>query len=45
MGAALGIKFQGESTLWCKQKNYHNFTIFDTCGTLIYHNGCLEIIL
>jgi hypothetical protein len=32
----------GESTLWCKQKNYHSLTVFNTYGTLIYHGGYLE---
>ncbi len=27
------------------KKNCHNLIIFNTCGTLIYHGGCLESIL
>ncbi len=26
------------------KKNYHNLIVFNTCRTLIYHNGCLEKI-
>ncbi len=31
-----------ECMLWCRLKNYHNLIVFNTCGTLIYHCGCLE---